>query len=110
MLEYDGKIIEVDGFFDSGNMLLSGGMPVILGNGRVFKELFGCEFSNKNINSLSERFEMRVVPFISLGKSGTVLGVRLNRIWVDGKEYNDIVLAYAGDKFSDDLVLNSVMV
>ncbi len=110
ILEYDSKIIEVDGFFDSGNMLLSGGMPVILGNRKIFRELFGCEFSNKNINSLSERFEMRIVPFISLGKSGTVLGVKLNRIWVDGKEYNDVVLAYAGDKFSDDLVLNSVMV
>ncbi len=109
-LEYGGKIIEVDGFFDSGNMLLSGGMPVILGNGKVFKELFNCDFSNKNINSLSEKFEMRIVPFISLGKTGTVLGVKLNRIWVDGKEYNDVVLAYAGDRFSDDLVLNSVMV
>ena len=110
MLEYNSKTIEVEGFFDSGNMLLSGGMPVILGNGKVFRELFGCEFTNKNINCLSKRFEMRIIPFITLGKSGTVLGVKLNRIWVDGKEYNDVVLAYAGDKFSDDLVLNSVMV
>ena len=109
VLEYDGKKIEVEGFFDSGNMLLSGGLPVILGNGRVFRKLFGCEFSNKNIHSLSEKFEMRIVPYISLGKTGTVFGVKLNRIWVDGKEYNDIVLAYAGDKFSDDLVLNSAL-
>ena len=109
ILEYDGKKIEVEGFFDSGNMLLSGGLPVILGNGRVFRKLFGCEFSNKNIHSLSEKFEMRIVPYISLGKTGTVFGVKLNRIWVDGKEYNDIVLAYAGDKFLDDLVLNSAL-
>lgn len=110
VLEYKGKTVESDGFFDSGNMLLSGGMPVILGSGKVFDELFGCEFSNKNITSLSERFEMRIVPFTSLGKTGTVLGVKLERIWVDGKEYDNVVLAYAGDKFSDDLVLNSIMV
>lgn len=109
MLEYAGKTIKTEGFFDSGNMLLSGGLPVVLGSRKIFMELFDCDFSNKNINSLSERFEMRIVPFTSLGKTGTVLGVKLNRIWVDGKEYNDVVLAYAGDKFSDDLVLNSVM-
>lgn len=110
VLEYNDKKIEVSGFFDSGNMLLSGGMPVILGNKRVFKELFGCDFSNENILYLSKSFNMRVVPYVALGKAGTVMGIKLSRIWVDGKEYNDVVLAYAGDKFSDELVLNSIMI
>lgn len=109
ILEYKNNAFLVEGFFDSGNMLFSGGMPVILGNNKVFRELFGCEFSNRNISTLSENFEMRIIPFVSLGKAGTILGVKLDRIFVDGKEYNNVVLAYAGDNFSEDLVLNSIM-
>lgn len=109
VLEYEGKQVQALGFFDSGNMLLSGGMPVILGNSKVFEKLLGCQVSDNNIFSLSERFSMRVIPFVSLGKVGTVLGIKLNRMWVEGKEYNDVILAYAGNQFSDDLILNSIM-
>ncbi len=109
ILEYKEKRVTTDGFYDTGNMLLSGGLPVILGSERIFKELLGCEISRENIMSLAERFEMRIIPFMSLGKAGTVMGVKLDRIWVDGKEYEDVVMAYAGNKFSDDLILNSIM-
>jgi len=109
VLEYKDNNFAVEGFYDSGNMLFSGGMPVILGNDNVFRGLFGCDFTNRNINTLSERFEMRIIPFVSLGKTGTVLGIKLDRIFVEEKEYNNVILAYAGDNFSDDLVLNSIM-
>ena len=108
-LEYREKRITTDGFYDTGNLLLSGGLPVILGSERIFKELLGCEISRENIMSLSKKFEMRIIPFMSLGKAGTVLGVKLDRIWVDGKEYDEVVMAYAGNKFCDDLILNSIM-
>lgn len=109
VLEYKDRKIDVEGFFDSGNMLFSGSMPVILGNNKVFESLLDCRIENENIQSLSKKFEMRIVPFMALGKAGTVMGIRLNRIWVDGKEYIDVVLAYAGNKFCDDLILNSIM-
>ncbi len=108
-LEYKEKRITADGFYDTGNMLLSGGIPVILGSEKIFKELLGCEISRENIMSLSKRFEMRIIPFMSLGKAGTVLGVKLDRIWVDGKVYDEVVMAYAGNRFSDDIILNSIM-
>jgi len=109
VLEFKNKKLTTDGFYDTGNMLLSGGLPVILGSERIFKELLECEISKENIVSLAKRFEMRIIPFMSLGKAGTVMGIKLDRIWVDGKEYNDVVMAYAGNKFSDDLILNSIM-
>jgi len=109
ILEYKGKRVMTEGFYDSGNMLLSGGLPVILGNSRIFEKLLDCKVSYENICSLSEKFEMRIIPFISLGKSGTIIGIKLNRIWVDGKKYDDIVLAFAGNKFADELILNSIM-
>ncbi len=109
ILEYKDKSITTEGFYDTGNMLLSGGLPVILGSERIFIELLGCEISKENIMSLAKRFEMRIIPFMSLGKAGTVLGIKLDRIWVDGKEYEGVVMAYAGNKFSDDLILNSIM-
>lgn len=110
VLEYKNKKLTTDGFYDTGNMLLSGGLPVILGSERIFKELLDCEISRENIMSLAKRFEMRIIPFMSLGKAGTVMGIKLDRIWVDGKEYNGVVMAYAGNRFSDELILNSIMV
>ena len=110
VLEYKNKRLTTDGFFDTGNMLLSGGLPVILASEKIFKELLECDISRENIMSLSKRFKMRIIPFISLGKSGTVLGIKLDRIWVDGKEYNEVVMAYCGNGFSDDLILNSIMI
>lgn len=108
-LEFKNKKLTTDGFFDTGNMLLSGGLPVILGSERIFKELLECEISKENIVSLAKRFEMRIIPFMSLGNAGTVMGVKLDRIWVDGKEYENVVMAYSGNKFTDDLILNSIM-
>lgn len=109
VLEYKNKSITTEGFYDSGNMLLSGGLPVILGSEKIFKELLECDISKENILSLAKRFEMRIIPFMSLGKAGTVLGVKLDRVCVDGKEYNEVVMAYAGNGFADDLILNSIM-
>lgn len=109
ILEYKNKSMTAEGFYDTGNMLLSGGLPVILGSERIFRELLDCEISKENIMSLAKRFEMRIIPFMSLGKAGTVLGIKLDRIWVDGKEYEEVVMAYAGNRFSDDLILNSIM-
>ena len=109
VLEYRNKKLTTDGFYDTGNMLLSGGLPVILGSERIFKELLDCEISRENIISLAQRFEMRIIPFMSLGKAGTVMGIKLDRIWVDGKEYDGVVMAYSGNRFSDELILNSIM-
>ena len=109
ILEYKNKSLKAEGFYDTGNMLLSGGNPVILGSEKIFEELLGCKISRENIMSLSKRFEMRIIPFMSLGKAGTVMGIKLDRIWVDGKQYDEVVMAYSGNKFSDDLILNSIM-
>lgn len=109
VLEYRDRQTKADGFFDSGNMLLSGGLPVILGNDKVFERLLGCNMADENLASFGRKFDARIIPFISLGRAGTVMGVKLTRIWVDGKEYDDVVLAYAGKRFSDELILNSIM-
>ena len=110
ILEYKNRQTTADGFFDSGNMLLSGGLPVILGNDKIFERLLGCNMADENLASFCRKFDARIIPFISLGKAGTVMGVKLTRIWVDGKEYDDVVLAYAGKAFSDELILNSIMI
>ena len=109
ILEYQDKKATADGFFDSGNMLLSGGLPVILGNDKIFEKLLGCNMADENLASFGRKFDARIIPFVSLGRAGTVMGVKLTRIWVDGKEYDDVVLAYAGKAFSDELILNSIM-
>lgn len=109
-LEYEGKKICADGFLDSGNMLMSGGMPVILGNDRIFGEIFGLKMSQENIMSLSRKFNIRIIPFKALGENGTVIGIKIDSVLVQGKKYENVVLAYSGNKFSDELILNSTMI
>lgn len=108
-LEYKGKVISAEGFYDSGNMLTSGGLPVILGNDRVFEKLFNLKMSKDDILSFSDKTDIRIIPFKSLGENGTVIGIKLDSVRVKETRYENVVLAYCGNKFSDELILNSVM-
>lgn len=108
LLYKDKKSVE-DGFYDSGNMLTSGGLPVILGSKAVFERLFGKGFSKKAIAEWVDNCDIRLVPYSSLGKKGAVIGVRLDYAEIGKKRYYGTVLAYAEEDFSDELILNSVM-
>ncbi len=109
VLIYKDRKISEQGFFDSGNMLSSCGNPVILANDDVFKRLFGSGFSINAAAEWTDACDLRVVPYNALGKQGVVFGIRLDCIVVDGKRYDNAVLGYCEDKFSDNLILNGIM-
>ncbi len=108
-LLYKGRESVENGFFDSGNMLMCGGEPVILGNKAVFERLFGKGFSINAISEWVDSCDVRLVPFSALGKKGAVLGIKLDYAKINGKIYYGTVLAYTEEDFSEDLILNSVM-
>lgn len=109
VLKYKDRKISEEGFFDSGNLLKSGGAPVILGSCAVFERLFGKGFRIEAVSEWADSEDIRLVPYSTLGKSGAVLGIRLDSAVIDGKTYADTVLAYCEDDFSEDLILNAVM-
>ena len=110
VLAYRERRITYEGFFDSGNMLYYNNMPVMLAQEDVFEKLFGKGFS---INAVSEWIDIKdfcVVPYTALGKTGTIFGIRLDFAIVSGKRYDDVVLGFCQDNFSDKLILNSAMI
>lgn len=109
ILCYKDFISSEDGFFDSGNMLTYKNAPVILGNQAVFERLFGKGFSIFALSEWVDSKDVRMVPYASLGKSGAVMGIQLDYAQIGGKKYPKAVLAYSADKFSEELILNSVM-
>lgn len=90
------------GFYDSGNRLVSekDGECVIVADERIIKKLFP-------IPPPSERFAE--IPFSSCAK-GVMKGIKLDYAKVDGRIYEDVVLAISETRLADSLVLHSTMV
>lgn len=109
VLIYKDRQILEEGFYDSGNMLSCGGNPVILASDAVFKRLFGNGFSINAVSEWADVCDLRFVPYNALGKQGVVFGIRLDSIVVDGKRYDNAVLGYCEDEFSNNLILNGIM-
>ncbi len=110
VLVYREKRITEEGFFDSGNMLKYNNTPVILAKAEVFEKMFGKGFSIESISEWIDIKDFCCIPYASLGKAGTVYGVKLDFVIVSGVRYDGAVLGYCTDNFSDKLILNSVMV
>ena len=102
-LYLDGKKIEKDALYDSGNSVFYFGKPVIFGNSSLIYELFDKEFC------LYEYSGICIIPYKTVGKSGIVMGIRLDRAVIDGKSYDGTVLGLFDEKLKDEIILNGVM-
>lgn len=110
VLVYRGKKLTETGFFDSGNMLFCGESPVILADRSVFERLFGKGFSITAAEEWADARDLRFVPYKALGREGIVRGIRLDFVTVNGKRYDNAVLGYSDEEFSDSLILNGIMI
>lgn len=109
-LVYKDRTASYDGFFDSGNMLSYNGAPVILANGEVFENLLGKGFCREAAWEWVEAEDLRFVPYTALGGKGVVFGVRLDSCIVGKRCFENVILGFAENDFSDNLILNTVMV
>ena len=103
VLCYDGKSIERQAFYDSGNSVTYFGKPVIFGGRELIPELLGKE-------SLESCEKVCIIPYKTLGKSGTVMGIRLDRAVVCGKSYEGAVLGFFDEEAKDEIILNGSMI
>ena len=110
LLCYHGKTCLLDGFYDNGNMLSYCGTPVILGSRVVFEKLFGKGFSILALSEWVNPCDVRMIPYSALGKNGAVIGIKLDYARIDKKDYTGVVLAYSEKEFSEELILNSIMI
>lgn len=131
ILQFEGRSAEVKGIVDSGNMLrdVLSGTPVIVCDYDKIRSLLTPElekiFGRKNFetgfygdiinSSLKNRF--RVIPFDSLGSSGVMAALVLDRaiLQCGGKqqEINDIIMAVTHKKIAGgefDVLLNPELI
>lgn len=102
ILRYGGKKIEKQALYDSGNSVTYLGKPVIFGNKELICELLGGE-------SLDTCKNVCIIPYKTLGKSGTVKGIRLDNAVICGKSYSGVVLGFFDESFKDEIILNGMM-
>ncbi|MCR4693267.1 MAG: sigma-E processing peptidase SpoIIGA [Firmicutes bacterium] len=104
---YKGKIIEKPALYDSGNAVFYLGKPVIFGNTRLIYDFFDTHFSQKDLEMCEN---VCIVPYKTVGKSGVVMGIRLDRAVVNEKIYEGAVLGFFDENFEDEIILNRIMV
>ncbi len=109
VLVYKGKRVTADGLFDSGNMLISNGAPVILAGDCVFEKLFGKGFSVEAISEWAEVSDIRVIPYSAVGNHGMLYGIKLDTCIIGKKNYDNAVLGYYGKEIHEELILNGIM-
>lgn len=99
---YKDKKFTKTALYDSGNSVFYFGKPVIMAK----KELLGDFFCKEN---LEECEDICVIPYKTVGKSGVLTGIRLERAIVNGKSYDGAVLGFFDDNLSDEVILNRIM-
>ena len=102
ILYYDGKRIEKQALYDSGNSVTYLGKPVIFGNREIIPEFLG-------VQKLENCENVCIIPYKSPAKSGTVLGIRLDKAVVFGKSYDGAVLGFFDESVKDEIILNGTM-
>ncbi|MEE0944221.1 MAG: sigma-E processing peptidase SpoIIGA [Clostridia bacterium] len=108
---YLGKKVRLNGFYDSGNRLFAGddGASVIIADERVLKKLFSPQATPLNISEWADG--KNLVPVSFSGAAGGVMqGIILDYAKIDGRRYENVILAISENRLSDSLVLHSTMV
>ncbi len=101
-LAIDGRKVRYTGFYDSGNRLISGkgGERVIIADDRLINKLFTSPPAPERVID---------IPFVSCA-SGMMKGIKLDYAKIDGRIYDDVVLAISETRLADGLILHSTMV
>lgn len=104
-----GRKVRTCGFYDSGNRLLFGenGSRVIVADERILKKLFSESATAANLGEWTDN--VLHIPF-SGAAGGVMYGVKLDYVKIDGRRYDDVVLAVSQNHLEDGLVLHSTMV
>jgi len=105
-LFYKDRVIKKEALYDSGNAVFYFGKPVIMANMELLNEILGKDFTE---NALKSCEDICVIPYKTVGKSGTLTGIRLDRAIVNGKNYEGAVLGFFDEDLSDEIILNRVM-
>lgn len=103
---YKDRRIEKKALYDSGNSVFYLGKPVIIANKTLIGDFFG---ENIRVCDLEKSEDVCVIPYKTVGKSGTLIGIRLDSAVVDGKSYDGTVLGFFDENLNDEIILNRVM-
>jgi hypothetical protein len=100
---YKDRKIEKTALYDSGNSVFYFGKPVIIAKKELLGDFLGEDFNLESCEDIC------VIPYKTVEKNGTLMGIRLERAIVNGKSYDGAVLGFFGENLSDEIILNRIM-
>ena len=108
-LEYAGKIVHTTALTDTGNGLYDpiSHMPVILIELEILKKLTDPNCTTANISEWIQKDRIKIIPYRTIDKSGYLTGLKLDRIYIDGRCVEGAIAAVCGQKLSQPVILHS---
>ncbi|MCR4719242.1 MAG: sigma-E processing peptidase SpoIIGA [Firmicutes bacterium] len=103
---YKDRKIEKTALYDSGNSVFYMGKPVIMANRKLVADFLGKDFLQADLESCED---ICIIPYKTVGQSGTLMGIRLDSAIVSGKSYDGAVLGFFDENLRDEIVLNRIM-
>lgn len=108
IIRYKGREIEKKGIYDSGNKVFYFGKPVIFGSKKLLFEILGDNCFNEEPQIPPE--DLCIVAYSSIGKSGTIKGIRLDKAVVSKREFCGTVICFFDNDLYDEVILNGIMI
>lgn len=110
-LEYKGKRIFADGFYDTGNCLTDpiSKKPVMLIEEPLLRKLVCEQCRADNISEWAESERLRLIPYKSVNGDGFFTGLVLDRVYIDGKCTEKAIAAVCEKKLKYPVILNTGM-
>lgn len=101
-IKYNEKYVFTEALPDSGNFLKdpNSSMPVIIVDEEVLKELFSPSLTKNNLCEFVNPKDFRTIPFRTISKSGILYGFVPQKIFYDGREIKQAIIAAAPSPLS----------
>ena len=108
ILEYNGKKLPLGGFYDTGNGLFDPicKKAVILIEESVLKELVASECTAENLFEWVQSERIRIIPYKTVDAEGCFRAIVLDRVYVDGKRFENVTAAVCQKKLKYPVILN----
>jgi len=111
VLEFRGKSVSLTGIVDTGNGLTEpiSKKPVMIIGEDALKKLVAKECTCANISEWVESERLRTIPYKTIDSEGVLVGILLDRAYIDGRRVDGAVAAVSEKKLNYQVILHAGM-
>ena len=111
VVEFKGKKINLIGMTDTGNGLVDpkSRKPVMILDEEILKKLVDKKCTLANISEWVESERIRKIPYHTIDREGTFLGIVTDRVYIDGRRVDGAIAAVSEKKLNYQVILHAGM-